>query len=62
MALILGPALFVIAVIGLILAAPPNGEIKLANRPLLQNVVALAITITGAVGIVVTFLGLAAAT
>ena len=58
--LVVGPVLFAIAVIALILAAPREGKVRMADAPFLQNAVALGVTITGAVGIVVTFIALTA--
>jgi hypothetical protein len=56
--LLVGIGLLAIAVVTFIAAKPRDGVPKLARKPFLENVVALMITITGAVGVVVTFIGL----
>ena len=56
--LLVGIGLLAIAVVTFIAAKPRDGVPKLAGKPFLETVVALMITITGAVGVVVTFIGL----
>jgi hypothetical protein len=56
--LLIGIGLIVVAVIVFTMAKPRDGVSKWAGRPLLENIVALGITIIAAVGIVVTFIGL----
>ena len=58
--LIIGLALIVIAGVALRLSTPRGGKVRLEQSPLLQNVLALAITIAAAVGVVVTLIGLSA--
>ena len=55
---LVGVGLIAIAVVAFIMAKPRDGVPKLAGKPFLETVVALTITITGAVGVVVAFIGL----
>ena len=55
---LVGVGLIAIAVVAFIMAKPRDGVPKLAGKPFLETVVALMITITGALGVVVTFIGL----
>jgi len=53
-----GLILIAAAVFGFVLAKPRNGFVKVAAVGSLGDVVALAITITGAVGVVTMLIGL----
>ena len=55
---LVGVGLIAIAVIAFIIVKPRDGVLKLAGKPFLETVVALMITITGAVAMVVAFIGL----
>jgi len=46
------------AIIAFWLAKPHNGVVKMENSPLLGDLVALSITVAGAIGIVVLLIGL----
>ena len=46
------------AIITFWLAKPHNGVVKLENNPLLGDIVALSITVAGAIGIVMLVIGL----
>ena len=52
---LVGAGLIAIAVVAFIVAKPRDGVPKLAGKPFLETVVALMITITGALGVVVDF-------
>jgi hypothetical protein len=56
--LLVGIGLLAVAVVTFTAAKPRDGVPKLAGKPFLETVVALMITVTGAVGVVVTFIGL----
>ena len=56
--LLVGIGLLALAVVTFIAAKPRDGVPKLAGKPFFETVVTLMITIAGAVGIVVTFIGL----
>lgn len=56
---LVGLALIALAVVAFMAAKERSGEAKLAGKPFLENAVALLITTSGAVGVVVTFVGLA---
>ena len=54
---LVGVGFIAIAVITSIIVKPRDGVLKLVGKPFLEAVVALIITITGAVAMMVTFIG-----
>lgn len=56
--LLIGLSFIAVAIVAFIMAKPRAGVPRLAGRPLLETIVALGITIIGAVCVVVIFIGL----
>ena len=57
--LLVGIGLIAIAVVTFMIVKARDGAPKLGGKPLLENAAALAITIAGATGVVITFIGMA---